>query len=148
MPLRRIPAWAYMAIASIPLLVLVSADFIFSFSAPLDPIGRTSIMFAAIFWLIAFAVISWKRLDESGREAHKFAWYHGGGLGLIAGMIAVIVIPVLPAAGGLVDIAVNSWASKWPPGQGGFVLGVLFAAIVQSVGWAIAWSGWWLIRRR
>jgi hypothetical protein len=148
MVVRRLPAWTYAAIAAIPILILVSADFAFRFSSSFDSLSRIGLIVPALVWLLAFSVIGWKRLDESGREAHKFAWFHGGGLGLLAAMLAVMAVFFIPAGGRLVDGLIGSWASKWPPGQGGFALGVLAAAIAQAVGYAIVWAGWWMARRR
>lgn len=148
MVVRRLPAWTYAAIAAIPILILVISDFVAPWSSPLDPLSRIGLIIPAMVWISIFAFIGWKRLDESGREAHKFAWFHGGGLGLLAAMLAVMAVFFIPAGGRLVDGLISSWASKWPPGQGGFALGVLVAAIAQIVGYAIVWAGWWMARRR
>ncbi len=148
MTMSRLPAWTYPVIAGIPVLVLVGADFVFFYSRGFDSVARLGLILPALVWALAFTAVGWTRLDEPGREAHKFAWFYGGGLALMAGMIAVILVPVLPAAGSMVDDAIASWAAKWPVGHGGFVLGVLFAAVMQVVGWAIVWSTWWLVRRR
>lgn len=148
MSLARLPASAYAIIAAVPLLFVVGADFAFFYSRDFDPFSRLGVIVPALAWVFVFTIIGWKRLDEPGREAHKFAWFYGGGMALAAGMIAVMLIPALPTAGRLVDDAIASWAAKWPAGRGGFVLGVLFAAIVQSVGYVVVWTGWWLVRRR
>ncbi len=148
MVIRRLPAGVYAAIAAIPVLILVLADFAFSFSSPLDDVSRLGLIITALVWATIFAFIGWRRLDESGREAHKFAWFYGGGFGLVAALFAVIAAYYVPAGGDLVDGLIGRWASKWPPGQGGFALGVLLAAIAQVVGYAIVWSGWWLAKRR
>lgn len=148
MTISRLPAWTYTAIAVIPVLILGGADFAFFYSRGFDPVLRLALILPAFVWMFAFAALGWKRLDEPAREANKVAWLHGGGLGLIACSIAVMFIPVLPAAGNMVDGAIASWAAKWPAGRGGFMLGVMFAAVMQIVGWAIVWSTWWLVRRR
>ena len=148
MSFARLPAWAYAIIAAVPFLFFAVADMAVFYSRDFDPLSRLGVLVPALVWAFAFTAIFWKRLDEPGREAHKFAWFYGGGMALAAGMIAVMLLPVLPAAARLVDGAIASWAAKWPAGQGGFVLGVLFAAIVQVVGYAVVWTGWWLVRRR
>jgi hypothetical protein len=148
MVIRRLPVWVYSAIAALPVLILVLSDFAFSFSSPLDDVSRLGLTLTALVWTTIFAFIAWTRLDESGREAHKFAWFYCGGFGLVAALLAVIAVHYVPAGGEFVDGMIARWASKWPVGQGGFVVGVLSAAIAQVVGYAIAWGGWWLAKRR
>ena len=148
MAIRRLPAWVYAAIASVPILILVLGDFAFSFSSPLDDVSRLGLIITALVWTTIFTFIGWSRLDESGREAHKFAWFYGGGFGLVAALLAVMAAHFIPTGGEVLDGLISALASKWPPGQGGFALGVLAAAIAQVVGYAIVWSGWWLAKRR
>jgi hypothetical protein len=142
MAITRLPAWAYSAIAVIPALVFLLIPVQF------DPLSRIGLVTAALFWNFAFAFIWWGRLDESGREAHKFAWLYGGGFALVAALLTVGAVHFVPAAGGVVDGIITSWLSKWSAGQGGFALGVLFAAIAQAIGYALVWAGWWLSKRR
>ena len=148
MAIRRLPAWVYSAIAAIPVLILVSADFLFRFSSPLDELSRLGLIITALVWTALFAFIGWGRLDESGREAHKFAWLFGGGFGLVAALLGVMAVHYLPGGGDFVDGMIRSWASKWPGGQGGFVVGVLAAAIAQVIGYALVWAAWWTAKRR
>jgi hypothetical protein len=148
MPVSRLPAWVYSAIATIPVLILVSADFLFRLSFPLDSLSRAGLTLTALVWTAIFVAIGWKRLDESGREAHKFAWFFGGGLGLVAVLLGAMIAHFTPSGGDAIHGLIRAWASKWPEGQGGFMLGVLAAAIAQVIGYAVVWSGWWLSRRR
>jgi len=81
----------------------------------------------------------WCALDEAAREAHKWAWWWGGNLGLVAGGAAVVIaalagVNLLPAALPHTDAAL-------------IALGVAAAFAAQAVGYGIAWCGWWIARR-
>ncbi|GAA0766438.1 hypothetical protein [Brevundimonas olei] len=81
----------------------------------------------------------WRALDEAAREAHKWAWWWGGTLGLVAGGAAVVIaalagVNLLPAALPHTDAAL-------------IALGVAAAFAAQAVGYGIAWCGWWIARR-
>lgn len=81
----------------------------------------------------------WRALDEAAREAHKWAWWWGGNLGLVAGGAAVVIaalagMNLLPAALPHTDAAL-------------IALGVAAAFAAQAVGYGIAWCGWWIARR-
>ncbi|WP_312220997.1 hypothetical protein [Brevundimonas sp.] len=81
----------------------------------------------------------WRALDEAAREAHKWAWWWGGNLGLVAGGAAVVIaalagVNLLPAALPHTDAAL-------------IALGVAAAFAAQAVGYGIAWCGWWIARR-
>lgn len=81
----------------------------------------------------------WRALDEAAQEAHKWAWWWGGNLGLVvggAGVVAAALMDVnlLPAFVQRSDAALVAAG----------VLGV-FAA--QAVGYGLAWCGWWMARR-
>lgn len=81
----------------------------------------------------------WRALDEAAREAHKWAWWWGGTLGLVASGAAVVIaalagVNLLPAALPHTDAAL-------------IALGVAAAFAAQAVGYGIAWCGWWIARR-
>jgi hypothetical protein len=81
----------------------------------------------------------WRALDEAAQEAHKWAWWWGGNLGLVvggAGVVAATLMDVnlLPAFVERSDAALVAAG----------VLGV-FAA--QAVGYGAAWCFWWAARR-
>ena len=141
MTITRLPAWAYGAIALIPMSVLV-----FAFPV-LDNLSRIGLLISAGVWGAIFVGIAWTRMDEAARAANKVAWMHGGGLGLILSVLLVPAVRFLPAAGDLVDQITASWSPRWPVGQGGFALGVMTAIMLQSAGALLAWAGWWLRRR-
>ncbi|MGX1744962.1 MULTISPECIES: hypothetical protein [unclassified Brevundimonas] len=60
----------------------------------------------------------WRSLDEAAREAHKWAWWWGGNLGLVAGGAAVVIaalagVNLLPAALPHTDAALIAWCGWW-----------------------------------
>lgn len=97
-------------------------------------------LLAAAAITLKFCVDWWRFVDEAAREAHKFAWYWGGSLGL-------------GAAGGLAMVFQREpqhlpQAFDFFTGDAGlFAAGVLACIACQMVGYLIAWAGWWLVRR-
>lgn len=141
MTITRLPAWAYGAIALIPMSVLL-----FAFPV-LDDLSRIGLVISASVWGAIFVGIAWTRMDEAARAANKVAWMHGGGLGLLLSVALVPFVLFLPAAGDLVKQTITAWSPRLPEATGGFSLGVLTAVMLQSAGALIAWAGWWLRRR-
>jgi hypothetical protein len=141
MAVRRLPAWAYGAIALIPMTILL-----FAFPV-LDRLSRIGLLITAGVWGAIFVAMAWRRTDETARAANKVAWMHGGGGALILAMLLIPAVRFLPAAGDLVDRITASWSPRWPVGQGGFALGVITTMALQVTGALIAWAGWWLRRR-
>src|SRR5262245_28999322 len=86
MTITRLPAWAYGAIALVPMSVLL-----FAFPV-LDDLSRIGLMISAAVWGAIFVGMAWTRMDEAARAANKVAWMHGGGLGL---MLSVALVPVV-----------------------------------------------------
>lgn len=80
----------------------------------------------------------WRRLDEAAREAHKWAWYWGGSLGMLPGLL-------LPFTGRLgPDVAERL----------GFVeahelmhFGAMAVLTSMIAGYTVAWLVWWLRKR-
>lgn len=96
---------------------------------------------ATIVVLVALqqCLLWWRTVDEAAREAHKFAWYWGGsvGLGAAAGVATIFlhkpqVLQQLPLAA---------------DGSAMFAAGVFACVAFQTLGYAVAWAGWWLKRR-
>lgn len=87
---------------------------------------------------IAFMLKYWRRLDEAAREAHKWAWFWGGSLGIAPGFLA----------------------ATWPHQNMRLAAELGFAqpeelikfgahAVLASMmlGYAIAWGVWWFRKR-
>lgn len=81
----------------------------------------------------------WRSLDEAAKEAHKWAWWWGGNLGLVVGGAGVV-------AATLMDV--NLRPAFMPPSDAPLVAtGVLGVFAAQAVGYGVAWCGWWMSRR-
>lgn len=113
--------------------------------------GRSSAIFDLVVTVVAlgvaagalwFCVVYWKRLDEAAREAHKFAWYWGGSLGLAVSGLLV----------GLLARGADASAFLWPGFEsnatGYLMTGALAVVTAQLVGYALVWAGWWLWKGR
>ena len=107
-----------------------------------QPLGLTLFIAAGVVLLapavLAATLMYWRRLDEAAQEAHKWAWYWGGGLGVIP----AVLLSLTDQAG--VDLA----------GRLGFVgpsalinFGVLSVLVCMLAGYGLAWGFWWLRRR-
>jgi hypothetical protein len=88
--------------------------------------------------IIVLSIMHWRRLDEAAREAHKWAWYWGGSMGLIPGAA----------------IALGEEFSVGLARRLGFVephellnFGGLAILVCMLIGYLIAWAVWWLWRR-
>lgn len=104
----------------------------------------------ALAWVSVFATLAWMRLDETAREAHKFAWFYGAGLALILALLALVALIMTPDAWSALEPRLIGFAPavvNMPPALSGFVGGLMLCAIVQCVGYGVVWSVWWLRRR-
>jgi hypothetical protein len=83
----------------------------------------------------------WRLLDEVAREAHKTAWFWGGSLGLMIGMVGFLfAIHIDPGL-----IRRGLWGGTSPEGY--VALGILGVTATQLVGYTLYWAAWWLRRR-
>ena len=83
----------------------------------------------------------WRALDEAAKEAHKWAWWWGGNLGLVVGGAGVV-------AATLMGVDVNMLPAFVPHSDAALVAtGVLGVFAAQAVGYGLAWCGWWMARR-
>ena len=132
---RRMTSIGLLAMGVVTGLVL-AAKQLGDFELPLW--ARGLLVAAVVGGGLVFTVRWWRLLDEVAREAHKFAWYWGGSAGM--------------ALGGLVAILIDGGRIAAPLFQGptasdGFVAGALTVMIAQSIGYFVAWIGWWWARR-
>lgn len=140
MAIRKLPPWALTLLSLVPALMLLPF-------AKVIPDGAVMPMSAAaIIWAIVVGCLGWRRMDETGRAAHKFAWFAGGSFGLLAALITSMVIMVTPGAGEALQGFVGQFP-KHPAGQMGFVFGLLAAGMAQMIGYAVVWTMWWAKRR-
>ncbi|MBB4799724.1 hypothetical protein HNP32_003484 [Brevundimonas bullata] len=83
----------------------------------------------------------WRALDEAAKEAHKWAWWWGGNLGLVVGGAGVV-------AATLMGLDVNLLPAFVQRSDAALVAtGVLGVFAAQAVGYGLAWCGWWMARR-
>src|SRR5690606_26279113 len=81
----------------------------------------------------------WRGLDEAAKEAHKWAWWWGGNLGLVAGGAGVVAATLMGA---------NPLPATVPPTDAALVAaGALAVLAAQAVGYGAAWCVWWAARR-
>lgn len=84
----------------------------------------------------------WARVDEAVREAHKTSWYWGGSVGMV--IVGALAAMLMTDRSG---VALDRFALV--PGDGGLILtGIVVTLVLQLVGYAVFWAGWWFTRSR
>ncbi|WP_292106375.1 hypothetical protein [Brevundimonas sp.] len=132
--------WVLMGAALIAGLAIgFSQAFFFQDGASPSP------AFVGAALLIGFALLLlgtwwwWVRADEAAREAHKWAWYWGGSIGMTLGLIGLVMLSLyapdapLPAGASYADALLTG------------AFGLLF---LMLLGYGVAWAAWWISRRR
>ncbi|HVY89086.1 MAG TPA: hypothetical protein VG942_09480 [Hyphomonadaceae bacterium] len=115
--------------------------------------GRTglTLAYAAAIWLAVFSLLAWQRQDEFERAAQKFSWVFGGLFGLL---VSLAFLPVLLQPGVLQPLL--AWiASALAPPDGpppdpaaeAFLLGAIYIAAGQLIGFLVCWVGWHIAKR-
>jgi hypothetical protein len=97
----------------------------------------TAVLIAVAFWI---AMYCWGLLDEAQKEAHKWAWYWGGSLGLLVGLVALTVALWIDPH--IVE-AIKPNASPKRLVE----LGYGAAAGATLIGYGVAWAAWWRTKR-
>jgi hypothetical protein len=95
-------------------------------------------LIAALVLGFAFTIAYWRRLDEAAQEAHKWAWYWGGSLGL-APAAFVAFAPELGVGLGR--------RLGYETGPELFQFGVVGVVAFMLIGYLAAWGLWWFRRR-
>lgn len=125
-------------------IVLAAAGFARA-HPPISSSGNAALIGLAyavgIAWWAAFTTLYWRRLDETAREAQKFAWL-AGGLAAIALTAPPMMFMRITGAPFLADL-LRGAAS---PGLY-FALGWLTLAVAQVGAFLAIWAGWWIARR-
>jgi hypothetical protein len=107
--------------------------------------------YTAFIWLAAFSLLAWKRQDEFERAAQKFSWVFGGLFGLL-GSLALLPVLLQP---GMLD-TLTGWigealrapdGSPPAPAAPAFLLGAIWIALGQLVGFLVCWVGWHIAKR-
>jgi len=96
------------------------------------------LVFVGLIGLVAASTWKWwGALDEVAKEAHKFAWYWGGSLGMgVAGAMLI-----------LVDSQKMAVPDFLPGLHSDFAIGAATVMVAQITGYLIAWVGWWWSHR-
>lgn len=99
--------------------------------------ARIAILVVVVAIAIGSTWTWWTRLDEVAREAHKFAWYWGGSVGMgVAGLILIMV-----------DSGAIVAPQLFPGAHSEFAVGAMTVMLAQIVGYLVAWAGWWWSHR-
>jgi hypothetical protein len=141
MSLARLPSWAYTLLAILPPVALAIAPM------PADPAIRLALGVACLLWIVALGIYAWIRLDETGKEAHKFAWFWGGTAALVVAQLLAVGSLVTPVLAEPVGAMVANYTKDGQTAQTGFTLGVYAAAVIQIIGYGLVWAVWWLSAR-
>lgn len=108
-----------------------------------QPWGLTLIVALLVLTMAAtFAVMVWwwRGIDEAAREAHKWAWWWGGSVGIAIGGVVLLV------AGMYGDLF--PWPLPTGPGPGELIgAGMVAMLMLQMTGYVLAWAFWWLRNR-
>lgn len=146
---KRLSPAAWLGLAMLPVILLGAGALMLP--APALGLGKTGFYIALLVAMVVglgAAAMHWKALDEAGRAAHRYAWYWGGSTALaIATLVAALVVRVPELTAGFEHWIASLIHHDTSPVALAFVLGVVFAALVQMVGYIFAWFSWWLSRR-
>lgn len=143
MPIRRLSAAALTGIA----FAGFAAMYVLGYFVTDWLVVRTLLL---LVWIVTFSMLAWMRLDETAREAHKFAWMYGGGTGLILMLLALATVIWSPGMWDQLASRMTGFApavADMPGPLAGFVGGVMACGIAQAIGYGLAWGGWWIRRR-
>ena len=109
------------------------------------------VAYAAGAWLAAFSLLAWKRQDEFERAAQKFSWVFGGLFGLLASLALLPVVTqpgmISPLLGWLAATLTAPDGSPPDPAAPAFLLGAVYIALGQLVGFLVCWVGWHVAKR-
>lgn len=112
----------------------------------LEHFGRTpgpalsALTLAVLFALVmAGTVWWWMKADEAVREAHKWAWYWGGTLGMCVGVVLLLLSGAYPGDGPLPPQVSQSTA---------MTTGACVVLVPMMLGYGVAWVAWWLSKGR
>jgi hypothetical protein len=113
--------------------------------------GGLVLAYVSAVWLALFSLLAWRRQDEFERAAQKFSWVFGGLFGLLA---SLALLPALLQPGmldgllGWISGALRAPDGSPPtPAAPAFLLGAIWIALGQLVGFLVCWVGWHIAKR-
>lgn len=139
--------WLLVGLAPLPLL---AAWAFYARSAGLGADAIRLPLIAVIVWGVACGFLSWRKLDEGGREAIKVAWCWGAGPGMmVAATVLLLVMSYPTPLGDALQQAVTRFVEARgadQPGASAFFLGAFFVIAIQQMLFVIVWVVWWARR--
>lgn len=141
-------AWLGLAIGC-PLALAVLMTLLPSPVATLGAAGFYAVLAVTLVVAFAFAAMHWKALDETGRAAHRHAWYWGGSAALgVAVLLAAVTMRNAGLSAWLEDfVASINQEGRVTPVALAFMLGVIFTSLALMAGYILVWFAWWGARR-
>jgi hypothetical protein len=98
--------------------------------------------FASLAWVAVIGwAVSWRRLDEMGKEVRKLSWFIGSTAAIL--LTAPIMLLWLVNGG---DVLAQAMGRRGTPGVY-FALGWAGLVIAQLAGSLVARTGWWAAKR-
>jgi hypothetical protein len=143
--MKRFSARSWRIIATLGFWALIAI------AAMLRGATGLAIAYAAAIWLAVFSLQAWKAQDEFERAAQKFSWVFGGLFGLM-GSLALLPFVTQP---GLLTPLLDWVAARLAapdstppdPAAPAFILGAVYIALGQLVGFLVCWVGWHVAKR-
>jgi hypothetical protein len=91
--------------------------------------------------LLPFLFIWWAKVDEAVKEAHKWAWFWGGSLGMMLA-IWIATINLFMQGQLLMPLLVSRGLEAY-----GFEIGVIATVLLMAYSYIGAWAIWWARHR-
>ena len=146
MPGSRIAPWRWLVALFILALGLGGVLGIASSMSRGAGFGLLALMGAVVIGLMALGVwlsaMYWRRIDEAAREGHKWAWFWGGNLSMMALLVGYVFLVERP------EVTPPLWPGFEATPSGYVVTGGLVVVIALLLGYGLAWSYWWLWKNR
>lgn len=145
MPQARLSARSSRVIATVGFWVLIAI------AASLRGIPGLLLAYGAVAWLAAFSLLAWKNQDEFERAAQKFSWVFGGLSGLVGSLALLPLVTqpgvISPLLDWLTVMLTSPDATPPDPSAPAFMLGAVYIAVGQLVGFVVCWVGWHVTKR-
>lgn len=138
--MKRLSARSSRVVATLGFWALIAI------AASLRGVPGLVLAYGAGAWLAAFSLLAWKSQDEFERAAQKFSWVFGGLFGLMG---SLALLPLITQPGLLTPLLEWIKAMLTPPDGAppdpaapAFILGAVYIALGQLVGFVVCWVGW------
>lgn len=129
------------------LLLAIGVGFIGGFGVGFFEQSRPQlgigILTIAVLLGFPLSIWYWLRLDETAREAHKFAWFWGSSLAILVAILGFVILAVKASV-------LNGPMPFYPEGHdpySAFLDGVVLVLGLQLLGYGLVWVIWWVRMR-